>query len=251
MRHAAEDRRPGVDDDVVADVRMALDSLDGVAVFVQLKALRAERDALIELHMLADGRRLADDDAGAVVDKEVVADRCARVDVDAGELVGVFGHHARQHGDAHFVQPVRHAVNADGFKRGVGEHDLVAAHRGGVAVVSGLNVGFEARFDLRDLLKKAENERVGLFLGPLRLERREDLLEKLRGALQVIAHRDGGGSAAPPGGCAENMRVHGAAQQRDQARNALLHAGAVFQRPVHVSGGNEALRDLPDRLLMQ
>ena len=86
--------------------------------------------------MLADGRRFADDDAGAVVDEKVVADRRAGVDIDTGELVGIFGHHARQHGDAHFVQPVRYPVNADRFKRGIGEHDLVAAHCGGVAVVS-------------------------------------------------------------------------------------------------------------------
>ena len=67
---AAEDRRAGVYDDVISDVGVALDSLDGIAVFVQLKALRAERDALIEPYVFADGRRLADDDAGAVVMKK-------------------------------------------------------------------------------------------------------------------------------------------------------------------------------------
>ena len=249
--HAAENRRPGVDDDVVPDVRMALDALDGVAVFVQLEALCAERDALIELHVLADGRRFADDDAGAVVDEKVVADRRAGVDIDTGELVGIFGHHARQHGDAHFVQPVRYPVNADRFKRGIGEHDLVAAHCGGIAVVSGLNVGFQAGLDLRDLFKKTEDDCVGLVLGPFRLKRCENLFEKLCSALQVVAHRDGGGNAAPPGGCAENMRIHGAAQQCNEARDTLLHAGAVFERSVHASGRNEALRDLADRLLMQ
>ena len=86
--HAAENRRPGVDDDVVPDVRMALDTLDGVAVFVQLEALCAKRDALIELHVLADGRRFADDDAGAVVDEEAAADLRAGMDVDAGALSG-------------------------------------------------------------------------------------------------------------------------------------------------------------------
>jgi len=54
-------------------------------------AERAERDALIELHVVADEARLADDDAGAMVDEEALADARARVDVDAGARVRLLG----------------------------------------------------------------------------------------------------------------------------------------------------------------
>ena len=64
---AAQNRCIRINNHMIADVRMALDALNGIAVFIQLKALRAERYALIELDMIADHRRFADDDAGSVV----------------------------------------------------------------------------------------------------------------------------------------------------------------------------------------
>ena len=62
-RVAAEDRRVGVDRHVVPDVGMALHALDGVALVVRLERLGAQGHALVELHVGADGRGLADDDA--------------------------------------------------------------------------------------------------------------------------------------------------------------------------------------------
>src|SRR3954451_8605182 len=61
----AEDRRVGVDHDIVADRRVALDARHAF-----LDAEGAERDALVELDARAEHRGLADDDAGAVVDRE-------------------------------------------------------------------------------------------------------------------------------------------------------------------------------------
>lgn len=43
----------------------------------------AQRNALVDLHVVADRGGLADDDAGCMVDEEVLADRRAGVDVDA------------------------------------------------------------------------------------------------------------------------------------------------------------------------
>ena len=82
---AAEDRGAGVNDDAVADVGVALDALDEGPVLADGEALGAERDVLVELDVFADDGHLADHDAGAVVDEEVVADRGAGVDVDAGQ----------------------------------------------------------------------------------------------------------------------------------------------------------------------
>ena len=84
-RLSAEDRRTGVDRHVVADGRVAL---AGERIVPRTRGERAERHTLIELDVVADVRRLADDDAGAVVNEEVRADLRAGVDVDAGVAVG-------------------------------------------------------------------------------------------------------------------------------------------------------------------
>ena len=53
--------------------------------FVALGAGAAQGHALVEVAVVADLRRLADDDAHAVVDEEALADLGAGVDLDAGE----------------------------------------------------------------------------------------------------------------------------------------------------------------------
>ena len=87
--------------------------------------------------MVADDRRLADDDAGPVVDEEVFSDGRAGVDVDAGVVVGVLGHHPGDHGDLHAIEHVGDAVDKDGVEAGVGEDDLLLGGRGRVAVKVG------------------------------------------------------------------------------------------------------------------
>ena len=56
-------------------------------------AVLRQRDALIELDMVAYGAGLSNDDAGAVVDKEVFR-FWRRMYVNAGYAVGILGHHA-------------------------------------------------------------------------------------------------------------------------------------------------------------
>ena len=73
-RLAAEDRGVGVDHHAVLDRRMAFLAADEIALRVGGETQRAEGDALVELHPLADLRGLADHHAGAVVDEEVAAD---------------------------------------------------------------------------------------------------------------------------------------------------------------------------------
>ena len=83
MGVAAEDGGPGIDDHVVADLRVPVDALDGVAVFADREALGSERDALVKLYVVADYGGFTDDDACAVVDEEIASDGCARMDVDS------------------------------------------------------------------------------------------------------------------------------------------------------------------------
>ena len=64
---------------------------------------RAQRDALVQLHVVADDGRLADDHAGAVVDAEVLADSRPRRDVDARARMRQLAHDARDDRHAFLV----------------------------------------------------------------------------------------------------------------------------------------------------
>ena len=112
---------------------------------------RAQRHALIQLDVAADDRRLADDDAGAVVDEEPRADLGAGVDIDTGAAVGVLRHDAGDHGNLPQVQLVGDAVDEDGEQAGVGEDDLLPVGGGGVAVKRGLDVRQQHLLDVGQL----------------------------------------------------------------------------------------------------
>jgi hypothetical protein len=69
-RDAAEDGGAGVNDHVILDDRVSGVALDQVALIVGREMPRAERDRLINSHIVADDGGFADDDAGAVIDKK-------------------------------------------------------------------------------------------------------------------------------------------------------------------------------------
>ena len=75
---------------------------------------RAQGDALIELHVIADHGGLADDGAGRVIEEERPADLGAGMDVGAGLGVGPFGHDPRHHRHAELMERVGDAVDAHG-----------------------------------------------------------------------------------------------------------------------------------------
>ena len=68
--------------------------LQGWVALLPLRAGAAEGDALVEVAVVADLRRFADDDAHAVIDEETLADRGAGVDLNAGEIAGHVGDHS-------------------------------------------------------------------------------------------------------------------------------------------------------------
>ena len=122
---------------------------------------RAERHALIDFDVVSDFGCLADDDARAVVDKEILADRRARVDVDTRQAVGVLCHDARNQRHAEQKQLVRNTRCQDREKPGIGADDFVLVVRRGVAVIRRLDIRFDVLPDLRDPVE----ERKGDFLG--------------------------------------------------------------------------------------
>lgn len=95
--HIFDDNRVAADFDVVADANVAehlgacahgdVVAQGGVAL-AGLVTGAAERDALVEHAVVAHNGGLADDDAHGVVDKEVLADLCGGMNLDAGDVAG-------------------------------------------------------------------------------------------------------------------------------------------------------------------
>ena len=114
-RAAAQNRGTGVDGHIV---------FDGGVTLLALEALTAtggkgtQSNALVNLYMVANGGGFADDDTGAVVDEEVLADGSTGVDVEAGDGMGMLRHDSGQHGNAHGVQNVGQTINGDGKQTG-------------------------------------------------------------------------------------------------------------------------------------
>ena len=164
-RVAADDGRVGVDGDVIADGRMPL-AAEGVALLVALDVLgQAARDQTRrpgKADAVADFRRAADDDAGAVIDEEMGADVRAGMQVDAGAAVRPFGHHAGQKSDAQFVENVGHAEDGDRLDARIGEDDFLLVRRGGIALVGGLDVGLDEATHVGQFAQKIERDVLGV-----------------------------------------------------------------------------------------
>ena len=153
----AQDRSARIDDDVVLDGRMTLLVAESVRM---VERLRAEGDALVDADIVADLRGLADDDAGAVVDEEAMADGRARMDVDACRGMSEFAHHTRKDFNAMDMKNMRNAMNEQRIEARVGRDDLFFALRRRITEISRVHVFIEHRFDGDEVFVKVR-ERIG------------------------------------------------------------------------------------------
>jgi len=99
--------------------------------------------------MVADDASLTDDDAGAVVDSKILTDGGARMYVNAGLGVGLFGDNARDDGHAELMELMCDAVVDHGVDDGIAEDYLTVVWGSRIVVEHGLYVGVEQSLDLR------------------------------------------------------------------------------------------------------
>src|SRR5215213_6588289 len=137
---AAENGRARVNNHIVFNARVSFGIANEFARRVFVKRERAERDALIELDVVAYAGRAAYDYARAVVYEEVRADFRPRMNIYPRAVVRVLGHDARDERDVHAVQHVRQPVDHYGIDARVAEDNLVKAGGRGVAFIGGLNI---------------------------------------------------------------------------------------------------------------
>ena len=129
-RHAdldiAEDLGAGADQHAVADLGMAV---------AGLLAGAAERHVLQDRDIVLDHRRLADDEAGGVVEEDAAAHRHRRIDVGLEDLRRAALQVEREVAPPRVPQPVRQAVGLDGVEALEVEQRLDVALAGRIAVV--------------------------------------------------------------------------------------------------------------------
>src|SRR4051812_39517475 len=122
---SAKDRGIGVYDDAIFQRGMTLGAADKLTFTVGLEAERTQCHTLIQLDMFADFGCLADYHTRAVVDEEMLANRGARVDIDARASVGPLGHHAWNERYVEFVQHVCQPIDRDSLQSRIAEDHFV------------------------------------------------------------------------------------------------------------------------------
>src|SRR5690606_20789156 len=120
---------------------------------------------LVHLDVVADDAGFADHHAGAVIEKEALAELSAGVDVDTRTAVSVLTDDPRDHRDLLTIQKVRDAVGGDRFDRGITEDDFFEAARRRVAFESRQRVAVERLSKTRDLVEHPEEHLVRM-IGP-------------------------------------------------------------------------------------
>ena len=93
-----------------------------------------------------------------MVNEEGIADDPAGVNVDPGQTVGVFRHHAWQKRHAFPIQDVGQAVGADGCKGRIAEDDLVDAFCRGISLIGGDQVCLQLASDLREICQQGKDD---------------------------------------------------------------------------------------------
>lgn len=203
-RVPTEDGGIGINGNEVLYARMAFHSFHRIAVSILGEALGSQRDAMIQFHMLSNDGGFTNDDAGAVVDKEMIPNRRAWMDIDACSPMRPLGHHAWNEWHPCKVKFMGHALYGDGFHAGIGKNDLFRAAGGWIALISGGDVCLDAQTDFRELAEKSANGGVGGFREVLGWS-----FEKAQAAFYFIPH-----GANDPGNALVNFRLQALRMQR-------------------------------------
>ena len=100
----------------------------------------AEGYVLVDCAVVTDNRGFTDDNAHSVVNKQTLADFCARVNFDTRFVAASLGNPAGYELVIMIKKPVCAAVTADCLKARVEEENLCLAPCGRVAVQNRLNI---------------------------------------------------------------------------------------------------------------
>lgn len=138
---SAEDGRVGVDHHMVFNSGVSFNIPKILPAFILGETERAEGDTLINLDVIPHDAGLANDDSGSMIDKQVAAERCLRMDVDPVKAVRPLGNHPGQKVGAGIPNFMGQPVDHEGMEARIADHDLVGALASRISVDGGLDIG--------------------------------------------------------------------------------------------------------------
>lgn len=162
---ASEDGAIAIDNDIVLEDGMAVNTLDGVSIRIEGEALGTEGDTLVEFHMVADDAGGSDDHTRTMVYGEVAADGGCWVYVDARLAMSHLGDDTWDEGNPQQVQLVCYAVAHDGAYGGITTDDFAIARGSRVSLVGGYHIGSQQATQVRQAADELTGDVLGFVMG--------------------------------------------------------------------------------------
>src|SRR5690606_7227043 len=138
-----ENLRASTDNHAILERRMAL---------ALAPAGATQGNAVIKRHVVADLRRLTDNDTHAMIDEKTPADLRAGMNLDAGEPAPQIGIHPRQPLVVTLPEPMRQPVEPDRMQPRIASHHFEGVARRGIAVEYALDI-FAHAFEHQSCLR--------------------------------------------------------------------------------------------------
>ena len=182
---------------------------------------------MVNLDVLADDCGFANHNACAVIDKEVFADGCTRMDVDARFGMGIFGHESRENRNVQKIKFMGNAENRCRHKARIRKDNFVKAPSGRIAIKSGMQIGFKTFANPRNLREKFLADAVAFNLALVRSHGTTEL---------AIIKRDG------------HLLVEVVKSIFDNDREAILRVVNLVRAVPEMSGINHTDQVLQNRL---
>src|ERR1700724_4819670 len=102
-----------IDRNPILNIWMSLAALFNSALIIFWEAPRSQGNPVIELYVVSDNAGFSDDDTGSVIDKEIVTDLGAWMNIDPGSAMGPLGHNPGEQWQLHQIKGVWDGLNRD------------------------------------------------------------------------------------------------------------------------------------------
>ena len=113
---ATKNRRIGINDDIISDIRMTFAGLDRIAFFIQFEASCPDGYTLIQFDMSADCCGFSDDNTGTMVNAERFSNGCPWIDINTCLFMRIFTHDTWNIRDPQCIQNMGYTIDADGIE---------------------------------------------------------------------------------------------------------------------------------------
>lgn len=139
-RYAPQDRGVGVDPHIILDYWMTR-NIDRITKLIEPKALGTQRHTLIDNHIFANDRRLANHHACTVVDSEVTCNGRSRVNINSTLRVSNLSYHSRNNRHPQLMQTMSYTMVRNSHHRWITQHNLGIRRSGRIGLIYRLDIG--------------------------------------------------------------------------------------------------------------